>query len=302
MQSWDPLEPLLKPEHQVDLTGTIAVDLIRYPTPGLIANQYYFDTRPWAENYFKACHRDEAFKERWLAATGSWDNKIVVDIGCGPGNVYATVGGSPKLLIGVDVSQGSLEMAADLGYLPVQADAHDLPLVSQCADLVILNATLHHCNDMAQVLTEAARLVKPGGLLVLDHDPQCSAWDYKGLAMFMYQVRHLVYKYFIPELDMPSNERVHALATELHHCPGDGVTRELFCETLIPLGFQVNLYPHNHTVGAEALLGQVGSPPHWRYRLGQRLSGLNPNTPEAALSLMCVASRHVANEISPEKD
>ncbi len=30
-----------------------------------------------------------------------------VDIGCGPGNLYATLGGSPKLLIGVDISRTS---------------------------------------------------------------------------------------------------------------------------------------------------------------------------------------------------
>ncbi|MEY2979525.1 MAG: class I SAM-dependent methyltransferase [Prochlorotrichaceae cyanobacterium] len=291
MDCLESLRDFLKADHQVNFNGSIATDFIRYPTPGLIANQNYFDNRLWAENYFNACHRSEAFKQRWLAATGSWDNKVVVDIGCGPGNVYATVGGKPKLLIGVDVAKGSLAMAAELGYVPLQADAHDLPFISAFADLVILNATLHHCTDMVQVLTEAARIVKPGGLLVLDHDPQLYAWNYKGVAMVFYRLRHLIYRYLIQDLDMPTNERTQALATELHHAPGDGVTRELFCQTLTPLGFQVDLYPHNQTLGAEVLQGEIGSPPHWRYRLGQRLSGLNPNLPEAALSLMCVAQR-----------
>ena len=88
---------------------------------------------------------------------------MVVDIGCGPGNVHASLKCSPQLLIGVDVSANALAMAERLGYTPLLADAHALPLVDQFADYVVLNATLHHCDDMTRVLAEAARLVRPGG-------------------------------------------------------------------------------------------------------------------------------------------
>ncbi|MGF1495724.1 MAG: class I SAM-dependent methyltransferase [Elainellaceae cyanobacterium] len=286
------LASFLKPSHQVNLSGEIAIDTIQTRTPELSANQYYFGNSQWAKGYFETCHRLDVFKERWLAATGCWDNKIVVDIGCGPGNVYATVGGHPKLLIGVDVAEASLSMAQEIGYIPLQADAHNLPLISEFADIVVLNATLHHCTDMAQVLAESSRLVRPGGLLVVDHDPQRYAWNYRGIGMLFYRLRHLIYHYCLPNLDMPKEERIHALATEAHHQPGDGVTEELFLQVLLPRGFSLNFYPHNHTVGAEALVGDIGKPPHWRYWLGQRLSGLDPNLPEAALSLMCIAKRN----------
>ena len=82
------------------------------------------------------------------------------------------------------------------------------------------------------------------------------------------------------------------LATELHHKPGDGVTSELFYQTLEPLNFTIKLYPHNNTGGTEVLQGDYGKPPHWRYRVGQILSGIDPNTPGAQLSLMCVATRN----------
>ena len=285
------LKPFLKADHQVNLFGEIAIDTIRHPTPELVANQRYFGTPEWAKGYFDACHRTEVFKERWLAATGSWDDKVVVDIGCGPGNVYATLGGAPKLLIGIDVAEGSLKMAKSIGYVPLQADAHDLPLVSDFADIVVVNATLHHCTEMSQVLAEAARLVRPGGVLVIDHDPQHYAWNYRGVGLMFYHVRHLIYAYFLPTLHMEKEERICALATETHHHPGAGVTEELFLQVLLPLRFSLDFYPHNQTVGAAALAGEIGKPPHWRYRLGQHLSGLNPNLPEAALSLMCVAKR-----------
>lgn len=293
---FESLKPFLKADHQVNLSGEIAIDTIRHPTPELVANQRYFGKPEWAKNYFEACHRTEVFKERWLAATGSWDDKVVVDIGCGPGNVFATLGGAPKLLIGVDVAAGSLKMAQSIGYVPLQTDAHDLPLVSGFADIVAMNATLHHCTDMCQVLTEAARLLRPRGLLVIDHDPQHYAWNYQGIGMMFYQVRHLIYSHCLPSLHMEKEERTYALATETHHHPGAGVTEALFLQVLLPLGFSLDFYPHNQTIGAEALAGEIGKPPHWRYRLGQRLSGLNPNLPEAALSLMCVAKRDEHNK------
>jgi ubiquinone/menaquinone biosynthesis C-methylase UbiE len=261
-------------------------------SPAIEANSYYFNQREWAKGYFENCHRYQEFKVRWQAVMGSWDDKIVVDIGCGPGNLYASLNGSPRVLIGVDVSLGALEMAAELGYTAVLADAHHLPFVDGFADIVAINATLHHCENMSVVLTEAARLVRPGGILVIDHDPQLSAWDYKGLGMFLYNIRLMLYRFFLRSLHINQEERSCMLATEIHHKPGDGVTAEFFRQTLEPLGFTLKLYPHNNTAGAEVLEGDRGKPPHWRYRINQRLSGIDPNTPEAALSLMCVATRN----------
>jgi ubiquinone/menaquinone biosynthesis C-methylase UbiE len=259
-------------------------------SPALEANAYYFGHPEWAKNYFDACHRDDAFRSRWLAATGSWDDKIVVDIGCGPGNVYATVGGSPKLLIGVDVSRGGLEMAQKIGYTPLLADAQNLPLISGFADIVAVNATLHHCDNMEKTLSEAARLVRPGGVLVTDHDLQQSAWNFKGIALLMWKLRLPLYRMMKRGGHSTADEQTWGLATEAHHNPGDGMTPEFYHKILEPMGFTVNVYPHNHTIGAEVFQGNYGRSVR-KYRIGQRLSGLNPDSPLAALSLMCVAKK-----------
>ena len=262
---------------------------------GIHSNSTFFGHPVWGRKYLDACHRDDAFKERWLAALGSWDAKIVVDVGCGPGNLRATLGGTPKLLIGVDVSRGALKMARELGYTPLLADAHRMPFVNGFADIVTANATLHHCDRMPVALAESARLVRPGGLLIADHDPQLTAWNFRGLALALYKVRLPIYRWFLRSLHVPREERLSALATEVHHRPGHGVTAELFMDTLTPLGFDVALYPHNNAIGAEALEGNPGGPPPWRYRLGQRLSGIDPKSREAALSLMCIARRRRVN-------
>ena len=257
---------------------------------GRSANAFYFGNTEWAQEYFAFCHRDAHFKSRWLAAGGDWTDKVVVDLGCGPGNVFATLGGKPRLLVGVDVAGGSLSLAANIGYTAVLADAARTPFRSQIADIVAINASLHHCDDMEAVLREGARLVKPNGLLITDHDPQLTAWDYKGVAKLLWNARLWIYRVIRHGFHKSGNQQSWGLKTEVHHRPGDGVTREFFRSTLEPMGFKVDVYAHNHQIGAEAFSGNVG-PAQWKYRLGNMLSGRDPAAPASALSLMCIARR-----------
>jgi ubiquinone/menaquinone biosynthesis C-methylase UbiE len=274
---------MLEQEHYVEIP-------LASTTPGLAANVYYFNHPEWAEEYLTYCHRSDSFRSRWQAALGDVAGKVVVDIGCGPGNIFATLPGKPELLIGIDVAPKSLELAKQAGYTTVLADATSLPFQSGFADIVVLNAALHHCEDMEAILVEAARLVKPGGLLVTDHDPQLSAWDYKGLAKLLWNARLVVYKMMGQGMHKTDSQQQWGLACEIHHKPGHGVTKAFFENTLRPLGFEVAIYPHNHELGAEVLQGQKGKAEK-KYRIGNLLSGRNPDADTSALTLMCVARR-----------
>ncbi|WP_210463517.1 MULTISPECIES: class I SAM-dependent methyltransferase [Rufibacter] len=289
------IQPYLLPDAEIKQLDKYLECPIENPTEGLKANAYYFNHPEWAEEYLTYCHRSDSFRSRWQAAVGDWTNKIVLDIGCGPGNIYATLKGKPKLLIGVDVAPKSLELAGELGYLPVLADATHLPFVSGFADIVTLNAALHHCEDMAAILKEAARLVKPGGLIVTDHDPQYSAWNYKGLAKVLWEGRLIFYKITGHGFHKTDSQQYWGLKCEIHHKPGHGVTKELFTDTLTPNEFEVKVFPHNHELGAEVLQGQKGKA-SLKYRLGNILSGRDPNADASALSLMCVAKK---KELAP---
>ncbi|KAA3439604.1 class I SAM-dependent methyltransferase [Rufibacter hautae] len=284
------IQPYLLPDAEIKQLDKYLECPIHNPSEGLKANAYYFNHPEWAEEYLTYCHRSDSFKSRWQAAVGDWTNKIVLDIGCGPGNIYATLKGKPKLLIGVDVAPKSLELAGELGYLPILADATHLPFVSGFADIVALNAALHHCEDMAAILKEAARLVKPGGLIVTDHDPQFSAWNYKGLAKVLWEGRLIFYKITGHGFHKTDSQQYWGLKCEIHHKPGHGVTKELFTDTLTPNEFEVKVFPHNHELGSEVLQGQKGKA-SLKYRLGNILSGRDPNADSSALSLMCVAKK-----------
>ncbi|SPM38407.1 methyltransferase, partial [Mycobacterium numidiamassiliense] len=281
----------LRDEIEVEEVDGIARVRLSRTSPGIEANAYYFGHPKWADSWLRHVHRYPELRDRWLAAAGSWDDRVVVDIGCGPGNLFACVGTRPDVLIGVDVAEGSLRIAKTQGYLPLLADAQDLPFRNAFADLVVLNGSLHHIDDMTAALREGARLVKPGGYLVTDHDPQRSAWNFRGFGKLLWELRRPIYRALERGgHSAVGDEGTWALRTELHHKPGDGVSREWFLETLEPLGFEVRTYPHSHRVGAAALDGEMGRPP-MQIRIGQLLSGIGSSTPAGALSLMCVARR-----------
>lgn len=284
------LQELLLPGVVVRRKGGHYQVELENPSEAIQANAFYFSNPSWAEEYLTYCHRSESFRQRWLAAAGDWTGKVVLDLGCGPGNVFATLGGEPALLVGVDVAEGSLELAARQGYVTLLADAARVPLRSECADIVAINASIHHCEDMHAVLQEAARLVKPGGTLVTDHDPQLSAWDYRGVARLLWNLRLLVYRVIGHGFHKTATQQTWGLKTEIHHRPGDGLTDEIFHRVLAPMGFEVQVFRHNHQLGAEVLDGHHGVA-EWKYRIGSLLSGRHPDAAHSALSLMCVARK-----------
>jgi len=285
------IKPFLLPDLEITDKKDFLAFNIKKLSPAKAANTYYFNNPKWAEEYLTFCHRSDHFKSRWETAIGNLKNKIVVDIGCGPGNIFSTIKKRPKLLIGVDLAPISLSFAKKAGYIPVLADADDLPFVSDFADVVTLNATLHHCEDMSAVLKESARLVKPNGLLITDHDPQLLAWDYRGLAKILWRLRLIVYKIIGHGFHKSNEQQRAALESEIHHKPGHGVTEDFFKANLEPLGFSVDIYPHNHEVGAEVFKGKKGKLA-FKYKLGHWLSGRNAASNTSALSLMCIARKN----------
>jgi SAM-dependent methyltransferase len=259
---------------------------------GMLANDSFFGDPEYGKKYFELENSSRSFGKRWQAAIGNWDGKIVVDIGCGPGNLYAAVGGSPRLLIGVDISHGALKHAQQLGYTPLLADAHDLPFVTGFADVVTLNAVLHHCDDMARVLDRAARLVRPGGVLITDEDPLSNTDEYRGLALTIVEARQKFPMYWLPgrsTIYKSPEEQALRLAAEIHNSqPGDGVTPELYLDTLEPLGFETELYPHYHNVGDELFRGDPGKL-GFKDTLIQMLCG--SDAPQPPQSIACIARR-----------
>jgi 2-polyprenyl-6-hydroxyphenyl methylase/3-demethylubiquinone-9 3-methyltransferase len=111
----------------------------------------------------------------WLAAAraalvpaATRPDAVLVDLGCGAGLLAPHVQPLGYRHVGVDLVAMSLAQARDHRVMPVRADAHAVPLADGCADVVSAGEVLEHVADPSTVVGEACRLLRPGGLLVLD--------------------------------------------------------------------------------------------------------------------------------------
>lgn len=95
----------------------------------------------------------------------------IVDIGCGTGRLLrdAAVRWPQAELIGVHPAPRMVETVRRL--LPAAkffvAPAEEVPLPDATADLVLSSISFHHWTDQRKGLTEAGRVLRPGGWLCL---------------------------------------------------------------------------------------------------------------------------------------
>src|SRR5581483_11963629 len=115
--------------------------------------------------------RARGFDEHWAPLLRAMSRRVlpalplrtagaVLDVGTGTGGMLPPLrAAAPSAaLFGVDVAEGMLALAAEkgVGAHLVMGDAHALPLLSACADVVLLAFVLHRVADPAQALAETA--------------------------------------------------------------------------------------------------------------------------------------------------
>jgi 2-polyprenyl-6-hydroxyphenyl methylase/3-demethylubiquinone-9 3-methyltransferase len=93
---------------------------------------------------------------------------VLVDMGCGAGLLAPHVAGLGYRLAGVDLTRSALVQAAGHGETAVQGDVTALPLADACADVVCAGEILEHVTDLRAAVAQACRVLRPGGVLVVD--------------------------------------------------------------------------------------------------------------------------------------
>lgn len=108
---------------------------------------------------------------RAVQAAGIGADDHVVDIGCGPGTAARLAARRGARVTGVDPSPTMLRLARAVtrtraGIVWAEGSAEALPVPDGAATVVWSLATVHHWRDVTQGLTEAMRVLRPGGRLV----------------------------------------------------------------------------------------------------------------------------------------
>lgn len=92
-----------------------------------------------------------------------------LDLGCGTGHFTRALAGRYERGEGIamDIAEGMLRHAGPLGGAAhfVAGDAEALPLQEASVDLLFSSLALQWCADFQQVLNEARRVLRPGGVL-----------------------------------------------------------------------------------------------------------------------------------------
>lgn len=95
-------------------------------------------------------------------------SKRILDIGCGGGFLTNVLAQAGHQVTGIDISQNSLKIAQMRDRTKkacfMQADALNLPFSEESFDVVCAMDLLEHVKQPFEVISEAARVLKKGGL------------------------------------------------------------------------------------------------------------------------------------------
>ena len=140
----------------------------------------YFKANAGAWDRIRALHiSEDEVEAAVVSAVGEGRARMLLDLGTGTGRMLELLSGRVDQGIGVDTSQAMLAIARSnlerLGLAHCQVrhgDLFHLPYDNGSVDLITIHQVLHYLNDPEKALQEAARVLEPGGrMLVVDFAP-----------------------------------------------------------------------------------------------------------------------------------
>jgi ubiquinone/menaquinone biosynthesis C-methylase UbiE len=170
----------------------------------LRVNELYHDL---SEGHYGDVHREilGAEGERWRRLAPAFlppSPRVFADIGTGMGMVPVSIGAllsREDRLIAADISQRQLDAAREniererfpwsVEYVKLEpAIPFTLPLATSSLDVVTMNSVLHHIKETEGFLAEVDRVLRPGGVFVVAHEPNAAFterallwWSYRAL-------------------------------------------------------------------------------------------------------------------------
>ena len=144
------------------------------------AAETYFAAQAPNWDRVRALHvSEERVEAAVLEAVGEAPVRALLDLGTGTGRMLEILAPRAVRAVGIDGSHAMLNVArlrVERGALRNvqlrQGDIYALPVERDGYDLVVVHQVLHYLDEPARALREAARVLRPGGrLLVVDFAP-----------------------------------------------------------------------------------------------------------------------------------
>jgi ubiquinone/menaquinone biosynthesis C-methylase UbiE len=137
-----------------------------------MTSRQYFDQVAQQWDQMRQSFFSEAVREKAYAVAGVQADQTAADIGAGTGFISEGLLRRGLQVVAVDQSAAMLEemkrkFAQFAGADYRLGEAESLPLPDGAVDYVFANMYLHHVASPLQAVKEMARLLKPGGKLVI---------------------------------------------------------------------------------------------------------------------------------------
>ena len=135
----------------------------------------YFAEHAFDWNRIRALHVEESAVEgALLDILGDATFDVAIDLGTGTGRILELLAPRIRAGFGLDTSHDMLAVARatidrdGLTHCRLRhGDILNMPFDAESADLVTIHQVLHYLDDPARAIQEAARLLRPGGKLVI---------------------------------------------------------------------------------------------------------------------------------------
>ncbi len=161
-----------------DEAATVEVTTGKTALPDGVYDTDYYEGRLKKRQLIYRLRRRTDEVERALRTYSNGALQTIVDVGTADGLMLDDLRqrlGDVKLL-GLDYSFNLLRANGRNGVGKSQGDALNLPLKGNLADAVIATAIIEHVVDPPQMIRECARILRPGGLLILTTPDPMMDW------------------------------------------------------------------------------------------------------------------------------
>ncbi|TSJ62875.1 metalloregulator ArsR/SmtB family transcription factor [Starkeya sp. 3C] len=174
----DALLELMAPDDAILLRDRERLDAVRAARAAQAQDYFRAHAHEW--DAIRRLHAPEAQVEAAIKAALSGQRiGSLLDLGTGTGRILELFADEMERGVGIDLSadmlavaRANLERAGVRNATVRQGDIYNLALPRDAFDVVIIHQVLHFLEDAPRAIKEAARVLRPGGrLLVVDFDP-----------------------------------------------------------------------------------------------------------------------------------